>query len=107
MQLLFDFSEEGSTDCLGIVRGRVVRLPEGVMRPHMGWNQLSTGRYAYFVHSYVCVPDDEGIVTMRVWHGAAICAGIRQNNFFGVQWHPEKSGDTGDRFLHSFAMLCK
>jgi imidazole glycerol-phosphate synthase subunit HisH len=107
MQLLFDSSEEGGVDCLGIVRGCVRRLPDGVTRPHIGWNKLDTGRYAYFAHGYYCVPADAAVTTMTVWHGAAICAGIRHKNFFGVQWHPEKSSATGDRFLRSFAMLCK
>ena len=107
MQLLFDSSEEGDAACLGVIRGRVRRLPDGVMRPHMGWNRLDTGRYVYFAHSYYCVPADPSVTTMTVRHGEDICAGVRQGNFFGVQWHPEKSGETGDRFLRSFALLCK
>ena len=71
MQLLFDFSEEGNVDCLGIVRGRVKRLPDGVMIPHIGWNRLDAGQYAYFAHSYVCVPDDPRVVTMTARHGAS------------------------------------
>jgi imidazole glycerol phosphate synthase glutamine amidotransferase subunit len=106
MQLLFDSSEEGPTECLGIVRGTVKELPGDVMKPHIGWNQLEGGQYVYFVHSYFCVPADPGIVTMTVQHGITFCAGIRQGNFFGVQWHPEKSGAAGDRFLLSFAKLC-
>jgi len=107
MQLLFDFSEEGPTDCLGIIRGKVVSLPETVLRPHMGWNKLSSGDYAYFVHSFICVPVDSRVVTMTVRHGMDIVAGVRNKNFFGLQWHPEKSGFAGDRFLISFAQLCK
>ncbi len=107
MQLLFDSSEEGPTDCLGIIRGEVVELPETVSRPHMGWNRLSSGKYAYFVHSFICVPADARVVTMTVRHGMEIVAGVRKENFFGLQWHPEKSGETGDRFLLSFAELCK
>ena len=107
MQLLFDFSEEGNVACLGIVRGRVKELPDDVMKPHMGWNRLDTGRYAYFAHSYFCVPDDPRVVTMTARHGVVFCAGLHQRNFFGVQWHPEKSGETGDRFLRSFAALCR
>ncbi len=49
---------KANVDCLGIVRGRVKRLPDGVTRPHIGWNRLDTGQYAYFAHSYFCVPDD-------------------------------------------------
>jgi glutamine amidotransferase len=107
MQLLLDFSEEGPTECLGIIRGNVVRLPEGATSPHIGWNRLSTGQYAYFVHRYVCVPENPRVVTMTVEHGATLCAGIRQGNYFGVQWHPEKSGPTGDRLFQSFAVLCR
>jgi imidazole glycerol-phosphate synthase subunit HisH len=107
MQLLFDYSEEGDTACLGIVRGRVKKLPEGVTQPHMGWNLLDTGRYAYFAHCYYCLPDDPRVMTMTARHGVVFCAGVRQRNFFGVQWHPEKSGETGDRLLRSFAALCK
>ena len=106
MQLLFDNSEEGATPCLGIVKGRVTALPENVIRPHMGWNRLNTGDYAYFVHNFVCEPDDARIVTQTVRYGSTLCAGIRQGNFYGVQWHPEKSGAAGDALLRSFAALC-
>lgn len=107
MQLLFDSSEEGNTECLGLIRGRVRELPDTVVRPHMGSNKLNTGRYAYFVHSFICEPEDQRLITMTTRYGTDICAGIRQKNFFGVQWHPEKSGDAGDDFLLSFAELCK
>lgn len=103
MQLLFDSSEEGPTECLGIIRGKVVSLPETVPRPHIGWNKLSGGEYAYFAHSFICVPEEKRIVTMTVRHGCEIVAGIRKENFFGLQWHPEKSGFIGDRFLFSFS----
>lgn len=110
MQLLFDHSNEGDTACLGIVRGNVRELPVNVIKPHMGWNMLrqhdTAIGYAYFVHSYVCVPKDPSIITMTVPYGSDLCAGIRQGNFFGVQWHPEKSGAVGDRYLRSFAELC-
>ena len=107
MQLLFDFSEEGNVDCLGIIRGQVKRLPDDVTKPHMGWNQLDTGQYVYFAHSYYCVPDDPRIITTSALHGVVFCAGVRQRNFFGVQWHPEKSSESGDRLLRSFAALCQ
>ncbi len=107
MQLLFDTSEEGSAQCLGIIRGAVRKLPASVVTPHMGWNRLSTGQYAYFAHSYVCVPSDPGVITMTACYDVPFCAGVQQDNFFGVQWHPEKSSDVGDRYLLSFAELCK
>ncbi|MFH0770203.1 MAG: imidazole glycerol phosphate synthase subunit HisH [Candidatus Peregrinibacteria bacterium] len=107
MQLLFDSSEEGPTVCLGVIKGNVVELPETIQKPHMGWNRLSNREYAYFVHSFICVPADPCVITMTVQHGMEIVAGVRKENFFGLQWHPEKSGETGDRFLLSFAELCK
>lgn len=107
MQLLFDSSEEGNTPCLGIIPGKVQELPTTVVRPHMGWNRLSTGGYVYFVHGYVCVPADSRVITMSTWHGVEICAGVRFKNFFGVQWHPEKSSTVGDNYLRAFAKLCK
>ena len=107
MQILFDRSEEGPTDCLGIISGTVRSLPDTVMKPHMGWNRLSTNDFAYFVHSYVCVPENPRVITMTVRYGTTdLCAGIRYGNFFGVQWHPEKSGPIGDQFLSSFARFC-
>lgn len=106
MQLLFDQSEEGQTDCLRIIRGSVRELPDTVIKPHMGWNKLSTGEYAYFVHSFVCVPDDPCVITMTVRYGTDLCAGVRLQNFYGLQWHPEKSAAAGDAFLRSFGRLC-
>lgn len=107
MQLLFDSSEEGATECMGVIPGTVRALPSNVMTPHMGWNRLSTGDYAYFVHSYTCVPDDSRAITQTSQYGSTICAGVRRKNFFGLQWHPEKSGQAGDRYLLSFSSLCK
>ena len=113
MQLLFDFSEEGSTDCLGIIPGRVRKLPASVIAPHMGWNLLRSAQhdkeigYAYFVHSYFCDPADRSVITQTVQYGSPICVGVRWKNFFGLQWHPEKSAEAGDRFLLSFFELCK
>lgn len=107
MQLLFDYSEENETWCLGIIKGNIVELPEGLVRPHMGWNQLSTGDFAYFVHNYFCDPYYSSVVTMTTAYGNELCAGVQKDNFFGVQWHPEKSGDAGDRYLLSFSKLCK
>ncbi|MBU0767243.1 imidazole glycerol phosphate synthase subunit HisH [Patescibacteria group bacterium] len=107
MQLLFDFSEEDSTQCLGIINGRVTELSDKLIKPHMGWNKLSTGDYAYFVHSYVCEPTDPSVITIKTAYGDDLCAGVQQDNFFGVQWHPEKSGYVGDQYLLSFYELCR
>ncbi|MDD5026185.1 MAG: imidazole glycerol phosphate synthase subunit HisH [Candidatus Peribacteraceae bacterium] len=107
MQLLFESSEENDTECLGVIKGNVRELSDELTKPHMGWNKLSTGEYAYFVHSFVCEPTDASVFTMSTRYGTELCAGVQQRNFFGVQWHPEKSGDAGDRYLLSFSKLCK
>lgn len=109
MQLLFDLSEEGQTKCLGIISGKVRELPDAVVKPHMGWNMLKNAEqdigYAYFVHSFVCEPSDKRLITMTTDYGTELCAAVRYKNFFGVQWHPEKSSGVGDAFLRSFASL--
>lgn len=106
MQLLFDFSEEGNTNCLGIVKGNVRELSSEIIKPHMGWNRLDTGEYAYFCHSFTCVPDDPAIWKQITLYGKALCAGVQQGNYQGVQWHPEKSGPAGDQLFRSFAEQC-
>ena len=106
MQLLFEHSEEGDTRGLGLLEGEVRILPDSVIRPHMGWNRLSSGHYAYFVHSYACHPADPGDITMTTNYGFQVCAGVQRGNLIGVQWHPEKSGEAGDLLLEGFADLC-
>ena len=106
MQLLFDFSEEGNTECLGIVKGKVRELSNDVIKPHMGWNRLNTGEYAYFCHSFTCVPEDPATWTQITMYGQSLCTGIAQDSFMGVQWHPEKSGPAGDQLFRSFAEQC-
>lgn len=108
MQLLFEYSQEDNgTKCLGVIKGRVRELLDTLTKPHMGWNKLTTGDFAYFVHNFVCEPADKSTITMTTLYGSNICAGVQWKNFFGVQWHPEKSGDIGDRYLLSFSQLCK
>ena len=118
MQLLFASSEEGDVDCLGIIPGRVVRLTAGpgVRVPHMGWNHLakrvedepllakvSDKDCFYFVHSYRA-PEGPSV---KGWcdHGGLVPAVVSQGNVLGVQFHPEKSQDSGARLLRSFLEL--
>lgn len=116
MQLLFDESEEDGTHRgLGLLPGRVVRLPAGVKVPHMGWNQLQivrssplldgieTGAYVYFVHSYHAVPQDPAIVAATAEYGASVAAVVGRDNLWATQFHPEKSGPVGLRMLANFA----
>jgi glutamine amidotransferase len=111
MQLLFDYSEEGDTKCLGIIEGRVRRLASspGMPVPHMGWSRLDVrdksiglevGDYVYFANSFAC---DDGPHRLAVAdYGRAIPAVVRKDNILGAQFHPERSGEAGARFLKAF-----
>ncbi len=116
MQLLFDASEEdGNHVGLGVLGGRVVRLPASVKIPHMGWNRLrivrpspllegvEDGAYVYFVHSYHAVPADPALVAATAEYGGAIAAVVGGDNVWATQFHPEKSGAVGARILANFA----
>ncbi len=118
MQAMFERSEEGDTATLGIFPGRIVRLPGGggLTIPHMGWNRLAfsmnagpllegidSGAHVYFVHSYYAAVSGRTIATTR--HGVDISAIAARDNFFGCQFHPERSGRTGARLLRNFLSL--
>ncbi len=113
LQLLFESSGEGECECLGILPGRVTRLPvtPGLRLPHMGWNQLqwhaedplSNGlegdEWFYFVHSYAA-PAEAAVATSE--HGVRFAAVVRHENFAAFQFHPEKSASAGARLLRNF-----
>jgi imidazole glycerol-phosphate synthase subunit HisH len=117
MQLLFQRSEEGSTECLGVIPGTVRRLrpAPGLPVPHMGWNQLAPVRddpllegialndYVYFVHSYAVPVSDITLATTE--YGIPVSAIVRKGNFWGAQFHPERSAATGARLLANFLRL--
>jgi len=117
MQLLFTRSEEGATDCLDIIPGEVKRLIAAPGRPvpHMGWNQLTALRadpllenivendYVYFVHSYAAPVSD--VTLAATDYGTPVSAVIRRGNFWGTQFHPERSGAIGSRVLANFLRL--
>jgi glutamine amidotransferase len=119
MQLFFDWSEEGETPGLGLLRGRVVRLPRSVKIPHIGWNTIkvcrnhpivagiSSGSYVYFVHSYYTKVEDERIVISTSEHGVIFPAIVAHKNIIGTQFHPEKSGENGMRLLNNFISLIR
>jgi glutamine amidotransferase len=111
MQLLFDGSEEDGTLCLGIIPGKVRRLAPTRERPvpHMGWSRLSLkadvpgfaeGDYVYFAHSYAAEPGPHVLASAD--YGREIPAVVGKGNFLGAQFHPERSGMAGARFLQSF-----
>ncbi len=111
MQLLFDRSEEEDSDCLGIVAGQVRRLDPAPGRPvpHMGWSALTvsdstialrSGDYVYFAHSFACDEVPETVASAD--YGRPIPAVLRKGNWLGAQFHPERSGEAGARFLEAF-----
>jgi glutamine amidotransferase len=115
LQVLFEQSEESpGSKGLGWIKGNVVRLPEGVMIPQMGWNSLSVirpvemlegisdGDMFYFVHSYYGVPADKSVVCATTHHGVDVTAAIAKDNLFATQFHPEKSGVKGLKILENF-----
>jgi imidazole glycerol-phosphate synthase subunit HisH len=117
MQLLFDFSEEGAAECLGIIPGRVKRFTAaaGLPVPHMGWNTLNVhrhcallegivdGEYAYFVHSYALEVGETTVA--RTEYGNDFSACVQYRNFYGAQFHPERSAAVGARLLGNFLGL--
>jgi len=118
MQLLFESSEEGPAKGLGLVKGKVVRLPDSVKIPHMGWNRLSIekpngilegirdGSWCYFVHSYY-PQSDESIVAARTEYGVVFPSVIESATLIGTQFHPEKSGKIGAALLRNFARILR
>lgn len=114
LQLMCESSEEGNVNCLGIIPGRVKRFDEsnGIKVPHMGWNTVhafaedpiwrgvQTNDHFYFVHSYYVPQSDYAIATCE--YDVSFAAAIRKDNFWGVQFHAEKSGDVGERVLRNF-----
>jgi len=123
-QALLDFSEEnGGTECLGVLPGRVVRFGEPrdpatgerLKVPHMGWNQvrqlrdhplwrgISQDSRFYFVHSYYLQPTDAALAVGSTRYGFDFTSAIARDNIFAVQFHPEKSAQAGLRLLANFA----
>ena len=120
LQLLFTESmEDGSTDGLDLISGRVAKLPTSVKIPQMGWNTLDivqehplmkdvkNNSYFYFVHSYLPQPSDAGIIVATTRYGVRFPSVIAKQNIFATQFHPEKSGKNGLTLLKNFVTLLK
>ena len=119
MQVLFEESEESNSAGFGLLKGDVVRLPEGVKIPQMGWNELTIhrdtdllagiddGDFFYFVHSYYCVPVDSGIIAATTDYGVDMACVVSKGNVHAVQFHPEKSSKKGLRLLENFVEMVK
>jgi len=120
MQLLFASSEEhGEHEGLGLLPGAVVRFRGDYKVPHMGWNRLAYKQsgspllqgieegHVYFVHSYHAKPERESDLLAVTDYYQPVTAIVGRNNVFGMQFHPEKSGDTGMRLLDNFLKMCR
>ena len=117
--LLTDTEEGGWNECLGIIPGRVRRLPSGLKIPHMGWNQVKQKvshpvfngipdkANFYFVHSYYAEPEDSSLVVGETDYGIPICSVLAKDNVVATQFHPEKSGELGLRMYDNFLRLAR
>ena len=122
-QLFCEYSEEGDTACLGLFPGVRARrfsslwpaAPQKI--PHIGWNTvhslrsplfdgISEGSFMYFIHSFCCVsPHSPFTVATTEYGGVTFCSALKKDNFYAVQFHPEKSGSSGERLLSNFLRL--
>ena len=114
LQLLLEESDEGDERGLGVLEGRVEKLPEGQKVPQMGWNSVrfttdhpvfkgvSQNSYFYFVHSYIAVPKASSIIAGHTEYGRDFCSAVAFDNVVAVQFHPEKSGENGLNIYKNF-----
>ena len=120
LQLLFTRSSEGgSTDGLNLISGDIVKLPDGVKIPQMGWNTVDMVQahpllegvqnpsYVYFVHAYVPQPSEQKVIVATTEYGVRFPSVIAKQNLLATQFHPEKSGKTGLTILENFVKIVK
>lgn len=116
MQLFFDSSEEGDVTCLGLIAGRVKKFDVDLKIPQIGWNKVKqfgsplfknipNNSYFYFVHSFYCKPENKNFVIGETDYGKNFCSAVAGKNIYGVQFHPEKSGDVGLTLLKNFTEI--
>jgi len=119
MQSMLESSEESDeASGLGIVRGKVKRIRGSVRLPQLGWNQVALAKkdplfdgvanneYFYFANSYAAFPQDGATVLATTKYGQRFASAVRKGNWWGVQFHPEKSGKAGQRLIGNFAEIC-
>jgi glutamine amidotransferase len=119
MEMFFEKSEEGQQKGLSVINGEVIELPKSMKVPHMGWNNLEIkkpgkilqgiedGSWVYFVHSFRAKPDSDDVITAESDYGIKVPAVVEKDNFFGTQFHPEKSGMVGAKMIQNFLKECK
>jgi len=119
MEMFFEKSEEGKEKGLDVIDGEVIILPSSMKVPHMGWNDLEIkkpgkilegvkdGSWAYFVHSYRVKPKSDDVITAESDYGIKVPAVVEHENFFGTQFHPEKSSTVGKIMLENFLKECR
>jgi glutamine amidotransferase len=117
LQLLFETSDEDGAETLGVLAGRTALLEEAPTLPHIGWNQvvrsapqplfagIDEAADFYFVHSYAGVPADPAVIAATTEHGRPFVSTVARGSLFGVQFHPERSGDDGLRLLSNFVAV--
>ena len=114
MQLLCERSDEGNTDCLGIFKQKILKFSEENKVPQIGWNTISNlnspifknvkeMEYMYFVHGYYAEKSVDTIASTN--YGLEYSSALQKDNFYGVQFHPEKSSDAGQKILENFMTL--
>jgi imidazole glycerol-phosphate synthase subunit HisH len=116
MQILFNSSKEDNIDCIGIIDGTIEPLTADLQTrvPHMGWNQIDTkddpiynniqgSFFAYFAHSFHAKVNNYTIGT--TYHGVSFSSVVKYKNFYGFQFHPEKSGEIGQTLLNNFLQI--
>ena len=118
LQLLTEHSDEDDTRGLGVLSGRCRRFPNTYKVPHLGWNAVEQSipcslfdgiadkSYFYFIHSYYCDNAQPGTVIGMSDYGFTFASALKSENFYAVQFHPEKSGLSGLHMLKNFANLC-
>ncbi len=119
MEMFFEKSQEGNEMGLDVIDGEVIVLPSTMKVPHMGWNDLEIKKsgvildgvennsWVYFVHSFRAKPNSDDVITAESDYGIKVPAVVEKDNFFGTQFHPEKSGKVGKIMIDNFLDVCK
>lgn len=116
MQLLFESSEEGNINGMGLFKGRVKRFPNSLKVPHIGWNtvrfkphpifdEIPQNSWFYFLHSYYPVPDEDITMGVTDYGDIEFASFVLKDNIIGCQFHPEKSGKIGLKLIENFVKL--